>query len=173
MLVQQHSCSHAHHQSWSLFESSVRHTLYPFLLRDIGCKQKSRGIGTIRKGWGMSFCTCRSSATRIELLRQLTQLDTCVIFAASGSFDVLAHERNCHLCKRPSIPACCLFPSPVQCYPCSYRPPLLHCCCADDTASVACSCRERQFPSKRQACNGWTWLKYASALRTGMTIGIA
>jgi hypothetical protein len=48
--------------------------------------------------------------------------------------------------------------------PCSLRPPLLHCFCADDPASVACSCRERQCPSKRQASNIWTWLKNVSAL---------
>jgi hypothetical protein len=31
---------------------------------------------------------------------------------------------------------------PSRCDPCSFRPPLLHCCCADGLASHAWSCRE-------------------------------
>ena len=60
---------------------------------------------------------------------------------------------------------------PSRCDPCSFRPPLLHCFCADGRASVACSCRDRQCPRKRQgkvrerqAWNVGTWLKNGSAL---------
>jgi hypothetical protein len=66
---------------------------------------------------GHVFLHVSGSATRIELLRQLAQQDTCVIFAAAGSFDDLAHQRNCRLCKRPSVPACRLFPPLVQVRP--------------------------------------------------------
>ena len=60
---------------------------------------------------------------------------------------------------------------PSRCDLCSFRPPLLHCFCADDPASVACLCRERQCPSKRQASNVGTWLKNVLALRTDLAIG--
>jgi hypothetical protein len=40
-----------------------------------------------------------------------------VVFAASGSLDDPAHQRNCHLCKCASVPACHLFPPAVQVRP--------------------------------------------------------
>ena len=61
------------------------------------------------------------------------------------------------------LPAAFSRPS-SRCDPGFFRPPLLHCFCADDTTTVACSCRERQCPRKRQASNVWTWLKSVSAL---------
>ena len=70
-----------------------------------------------QKRMGHVFLHVSGSATRIELLRQLAQQDTCVIFAASGSFVDLAQQRNCHLCKLASVPACRLFPSSVQVRP--------------------------------------------------------
>ena len=70
-----------------------------------------------QKRMGNVFLHLSDSATRIELLRQLAEQDPCVIFAASGSFDDLAHQSNCHLRKRASVPACRLFPSPVQVRP--------------------------------------------------------
>ncbi len=63
---------------------------------------------------------------------------------------------------RAVLPAAFSRPS-SRCDPWSFRPPLLYCFCADDPAPVGCSCRERQFPNKGQASNGWTCLKYASA----------
>ena len=64
---------------------------------------------------------------------------------------------------RAVLPAAFFRPS-SRCDPCSFRPPLLYCFCAEDPASVACSCRERQCPSKRQASNVGTWLKNVSTL---------
>jgi hypothetical protein len=69
---------------------------------------------THQKRLGIGFSHMSGSATRIELLLQLAQLETCVIFAATGSSDDLAKLWNCHLCKRASVPACRLFPSSVQ-----------------------------------------------------------
>jgi hypothetical protein len=57
-----------------------------------------------------------------------------------------------------------------RCDLCSFHPPLLHCFCTGDLASVAYPRRERQCTSKRQgkvrerqACNVGTWLKNVSA----------
>ena len=59
-----------------------------------------------------------------------------------------------------------------RCDPCFFHLPLLHCYCADDPASVAYPCLERQCMSKRQGklreirvWNVWTWLKNASGSR--------
>jgi hypothetical protein len=67
-----------------------------------------------QKRMGNVFLRMSGSAPRIELLLQLAQLDTCVIFAATGLSDDLAQQRKCHLCKRASVRACRLFPSFVQ-----------------------------------------------------------
>ena len=43
---------------------------------------------------------------------------------------------------RSTLPAA--FARPLsRCDPCSFRPPLLHCCCADDPASLAYPCIDR------------------------------
>jgi hypothetical protein len=59
-----------------------------------------------QKRMGNVFLRMSGSAPRIELLLQLAQLDTCVIFAATGLSDDLAQQRKCHLCKRASVRAC-------------------------------------------------------------------
>lgn len=101
-----------------------------------------------------------------------------MVFAASGSFDDLAHQRNCQLCKRASVPACRLFPPLSRYDPCSFRPPLLHCFCAGGLASEAYPYIDRQRTSKsqgkvreRQACNVWTWPKNVSGSLKGDDLG--
>jgi hypothetical protein len=61
-----------------------------------------------------------------------------------------------------------------RCDPCSFRPPLLHCCCAGGSASLAWSCSSRQCVRKRQgkvrqrqAWNVWARLKNVSGSLNG------
>jgi hypothetical protein len=67
-----------------------------------------------QKRMGNVFPHMSGSATRIELVLQFAQQETCVMFAATGSSDDLAQQRNCYLCKSASVPACRLFPSFIQ-----------------------------------------------------------
>ena len=67
---------------------------------------------------------------------------------------------------------------PSGCDPCSFRPPQLHCCCADGLASQVCSCIVRLCVRKRQgrvrqwrAWNVETWFKHVPGSLNGYNLG--